>query len=338
MDDSETLTGHHGSYTVQQRQPFAQGRISVLYKATDPAGETVCIKWFNEAPSSENSGGNQEPDYWTEISAQMTLHHPNILPVLDYGKGSKSFIVYPLCLSGTLRDVINEREFEPFDKALPILKQVAAAIDYAHSSGIIHGDIKPENILFKSDRSTPMLGDFGMSKHFPHIERIQTIRDATGAGSSAYLSPEQLNEAKQSPLSDIYTFGIVSYELLTGRLPFDIEAPPFKQMQMKVTGKLIEPLEANPNVSPRVSAALLAALSLDRNDRPKSATDFYRTLTGDIAALDKDPGDGEPANAPRDGWLSKFDSKSQVAIVTAIIAGLVAIVTAFVRILPDLLG
>ena len=330
MEDSETLVGERGSYTVQERLPFAQGRISVLYKATDRSGDTVCIKWFEQPPIASNGNEGEESDYWAEVNAQMRLDHPNVLPVLDYGKSPNPFIVYPLCLAGTLRNLMTEREFAPLDSALPILKQVASAIDYAHSSGIIHGDIKPENILFKKNRSVPLLGDFGMSKHFPHLELIRTIRDMSAgpAGTSAYLSPEQIGEAKQSPLSDIYAFGVVCYELLTGQLPFDIEAPPFKQMQMKVSGELIEAHDANPSVSPRVSAALRAALALDRRNRPKNATDFYKMLSGEIAVSDK---------GLSSGWLASLDTKAKVALVTALIGGAVAIITAFVQIIPDLI-
>lgn len=328
MEATENLIGTKGAFEIQDRMPFARGRISILYKATDEHGETVCVKLFDEPPVLADDKGKSKSGFWVEIQAQMKLKHPNILPVLDYAEGKQPFIIYPLCRNGTLRDIIDEREFVPLDEALSLLKQVAAAVDFAHSAGIIHGDIKPENILFQDDRSTPLLSDFGMSKHFPHVERIRTIVEEPVAGTSAYLSPEQISESKQSLSSDIYAFGVVSFEVLTGKLPVNIEAPPFKQMQDKVAGKLMEPQDVNPAISDQCSAALKAALAVNRKHRPATAGEFYKQLSGQIPV---------ESRQSLGGWLSSLDTKSTVALISALIAGLVAIVTAAIKIIPDLL-
>jgi len=328
MELAEDLIGIAGTFKIQDRMPFAHGRISVLYKATDRHGETVCVKLFDEPPVPAEDKAKPKSGFWIEIEAQMKLNHRNILPVIDYSEGPQPFIVYPLCRNGTLRDIINEREFVPLDDALPILKQVAAAVDFAHSAGLLHGDIKPENILFRDDRSTPLLSDFGMSKHFPHVERVRTIFEQPVAGTSAYLSPEQISESKQSLSSDIYALGVVGFELLAGKLPVNIEAPPFKQMQDKVNGNLIDPQDANPAISDQCSAALNAALAVNRRQRPATAGDFYKQLSGQIPVESRD--------TPR-AWLQSLDTKSRVTLISALIAGLVAIVTAAINIIPDLL-
>jgi len=144
---------------------------------------------------------------------------------------------------------------------------------------VIHGDIKPENVLLSSDRLTAFLADFGIAQNFGVMELMATTTINVGrGGSSAYLSPEQLSENKQSTKSDIYAFGLVAYELLTGRLPFDISAPPFEQMLARVSGNLLDPRKANPALSEGVAEALLRALSRDPAARPQTAIAFCNLL------------------------------------------------------------
>ena len=231
------------------------------------------------------------------------------------------FLVLPFVEGGNLRQLIRNRDFVPLSEALPILGQIAAAIDMAHARGVIHGDVKPENILLSADKSHAYLCDFGMAKYFaieesistatesmlPRVERNESMAVTSGApmaGSTAYLSPEQIESGAQSPRSDIYSLALLTYELLTRRLPFDISVGAFQQMKAKVEGKLIDPGSANPYLSPATRAALLRGLALNPDDRPSSATELCEELS---ATKPSSPGAALPMS--RRSEVKSVDSK-----------------------------
>lgn len=166
MTDRQQFRGKKGVYYLKSSEPFAFGRSSVFFEGIDTQGQQVCIKLFREYPISQES---QEVDeFLNELQTQSSLNHPNILPILDFGETEgyeiKPFLVLPLC-SGDMRSLLKTRDFLPIEMAIPILQQIALAIDYAHKNGVIHGDIKPENILFSKNQSQFYLADFGMSKY-----------------------------------------------------------------------------------------------------------------------------------------------------------------------------
>jgi serine/threonine protein kinase len=142
----------------------------------------------------------------------------------------------------------------------------------------VHGDVKPENVLLSADRQHAFLSDFGMSNVFAIQERFSTVAAGPPGGTTAYLSPEQIAENQQTPLSDIYAFAMIAYEMLTGHLPFDQTMPTFRQMSAKVTGQVDDPRRFNPRLVERTRAALLAGLSADPLKRPRSASELCRLL------------------------------------------------------------
>jgi serine/threonine protein kinase len=194
--------------------------------------------------------------------------------------------VLPFCTGGNLRELLRGRDFVSPQLFFPILQQIAQAVDFAHANGVIHGDIKPENILFRDEaRQHAWLADFGISIFFPVSEQIVT-KEAPGAGSTAYLSPEQIGNNRQSPASDIYAMAMVAYEALTGRLPFDITAPPYKQMYAKVNGDLVNPLTANGRLTQTISDGLLAGLNIDPLKRPRTGVEFFELFQEKVSNSD----------------------------------------------------
>ncbi len=274
------LMGKKGRYIMSQR-PFAFGSTSILWQAKDNQDEIVCVKSFQREYGVSKQNLNE---FMNELIARQAISHPNILPIIDHGyddriQGNSSpFIVLPFCHGGNLREIMRGRDFVSPQIFFPILKQIALAVDFAHANGIIHGDIKPENILFQDEeRQQAWLADFGIAIFFPVSEEIIT-KAGPGAGSTAYLSPEQIGENRQSPASDIYSLAMVAYEALTGQLPFDISAPPFMQMYEKVNGNLTHPLQANGRLAQSISDGLLAGLRVDPRQRPKTGIEFYELL------------------------------------------------------------
>lgn len=328
--------GNKEDYKVTNIHPIAFGRTSVLFVGSNSDKKDICIKVFRDSPTSKD-GKTLVEEFEKEVKAQEILSHPNILPVLDFGftdsPKSVPFIVMPLCNKGNLKNIIKTRNYIPFDEAINLIEQFASAIDYSHRKGFVHGDIKPENILFQNDSMTPYLADFGVSKYFPFIERITTSEaaaDSGGAGSTQYLSPEQIEYNIVSPLSDIYSFALVSYEILTGRLPFEVGLPAFQQMKLKVEGKLLEPIRANHLLTKSINNALLKGLEKNPSDRPRNAIEICHFMKGD-----KNISDIEKRTISKI-WNS-LNTSAKVTIITAIIAAIGGIIGALIKIIPELI-
>ncbi|MEO8806443.1 MAG: protein kinase [Burkholderiaceae bacterium] len=274
------LVGRKSRYAVQgSGTPLAVGRLSNIYLARDVAdSKLVAVKRFHRHVHEESLDG-----YLRELTLLSTLDHPNILRVLDqsYADAAEPFLVLPYMEGGNLRTLLEGRAFCPPIALLPLLRQVAAGIDHAHASGVIHGDIKPENILLGGTPHAAQLADFGVGRHFVVEDAVATstriVTRPTGV-SSAYLSPEQLLKNESSPRSDLYSLALVAYELLTGRLPFDLRAPLFLQLKARVEGELVHPRDANAQLSEPIAAALLRALGVDAARRPRTAVDFVHSL------------------------------------------------------------
>ena len=270
--------GRKMSVTLSDATPFAFGRASTLFRASEPEHGRLCVKLFPQVKGTEWAGVTA---FEREVLAQSTLHHPNILPVLDYGLQShphgSPFLILPYCEGGSFRNLVRARSFYPFPAVRELLSQAAAGLDAAHASGFSHGDIKPENILLSKDRSHAYLCDFGICNVFAIQERFSTAVGEPG-GTTAYLSPEQISQGQQTALSDIYAFAMVVYEVLTGHLPFDPDLPPFRQMVAKVEGRLLDPRRFSPLVNEHMKSVLFLGLNRDPLERPRSATEFIQLL------------------------------------------------------------
>ncbi|MCL4237735.1 MAG: serine/threonine protein kinase [Anaerolineae bacterium] len=207
--------------------------------------------------------------------AQMTsrLRHPHILPVYDYGESSgKLYLVMKLIHGGTLAERIARGPLEPGEVAA-ILTQVAGALDYAHARGVIHRDIKPQNILFDAGGDA-YLSDFGIAQPGDSAG----AEEAPGfTGTVAYASPEQCRGEELTPTSDLYTLGVVVYEMLTGTLPFQ-GSTPLAVMRQHLTGPVPDPRAANPALPPGVTAVLDKALAKRPSARYRSAASFSGAL------------------------------------------------------------
>ena len=281
---SARLVGSKSSYKVTRAEPIASGRLTDIFLAEDEISQiVVVVKRFRDFISRSES----LESFYNEISALASLQHPNILEIMDYGRGERHgspyFLVLPFMEGGNLRSMLRGRNYCPPSLALPMLSQAAAGLDYAHATGIVHLDIKPENILLGREGDVK-LADFGVARNFDTEDRViitavqETSDRMSPRGSSAYLSPEQLNYNDTSPTSDLYSFALVAYELLTGKLPFDVRAPLLQQMQARVVGNLTHPRTANPSLSDHIGTALFRALDPSIENRPPSASAFVRLL------------------------------------------------------------
>jgi len=208
-----------------------------------------------------------------EARSIARLNHPNILQVFDFGQeDGVTYIVMELVEGGTLEDRIGAPM--ELEDVVRILEPVAAALDYAHARGILHRDIKPSNVLLHTD-GTPVLADFGLARMAGSTQRIT----ATGMvmGTPEYMSPEQAADESIGPASDRYSFAVVAYQMLTGRVPFDA-ATPAAVLLSHVTRPMPAPEELRGELSAHLEDVLRRALAKRPEDRYASAATFVAAL------------------------------------------------------------
>ena len=227
-----------------------------------------------------------------EARSAASLSHPNIVPVYDRGdtEDGSSYIAMEYVPGGTLKERLDERgPIEP-RRALAATAQVAEALGAAHAKGVIHRDIKPQNILL-TETGHLKVADFGIAR----AASAATI-SATNAvfGTAGYLSPEQALGEPATPRSDLYSLGIVLYEMLTGTVPFRADNPVAVCMK-HVTEPLRPPRKLDPTIPEAVDALVVKMLAKDPADRPASASE----LLDDIERVRA--GESPPLPTPRTG-------------------------------------
>ena len=197
---------------------IGRGGMGVVYLARDPLlGRDVAVKLIPPGMLQPNA----EERFRREARVVARLDHPNIVSVYDFGKeGDSLFFVMPLLRGHDLRQLMIESDL-PLTDVVDIMTQVASALDYAHENGIVHRDIKPENIFVEAERGSGLrarVTDFGLAIG----ERESRITDnGMVVGTMSYLAPEQLAREEVDGRSDIYSLGVVLYECLAGRTPFE---------------------------------------------------------------------------------------------------------------------
>jgi serine/threonine-protein kinase len=259
---------------------LGRGGMARVYRALQVSlDREVALK----ALSSDLAGDPQFLQRFTqEAHAVARLHHPNIVSIYDYGEQDDTpFIVMELVEGGTLKTMLGE----PMDlqQAAPLIADVAAALDYAHRLGIIHRDVKPHNILIAPDGHA-VLSDFGIAK----LASAATQLTRTGAsiGTPEYMSPEQVKGETATAASDIYSLGIVAFELATGRVPFSGDTP-FAVMLKHVQEKAPPARQFKATLPAALEPVLAKALAIDAADRYVTAMEFSRAFTA--AAQTADP-------------------------------------------------
>lgn len=219
VDRGSTLQAASGkSYRVSSA--FYGGANATLYKAEDPGGKAVLAKvyWRGLAPNSPPWELFQQEQRTAEI-----LTHRNIVQTLDRGlRAGYPFTILEYLRGGTLRDWLRTHDRLLGHDILSIASQVADAIDYAHSRGVIHRDVKPGNVLFESDPNGRVaLSDFGIAVILGAVERDITVAGGEFAGTPGYLAPELIEGGPPTRQADLYSFGIVLFEMIAKVVPFD---------------------------------------------------------------------------------------------------------------------
>ena len=212
-----------------------------------------------------------------EAQSAAALTHANIVSVYDVGaEGDINYIVMELLESKTLKDYIEEHGAMPSDLVLKISAQIASALETAHKAHIIHRDIKPQNIVLNKNMVAKVT-DFGIAK-ITNVPSATITSFGSTMGSVHYFSPEHAKGGYTDEKSDIYSLGVVMYEMATGKLPFDADSPvsvALKQIQEDP----VPPIDVNPNVSPALNQIILKALQKSTALRYQTATEVISDIS-----------------------------------------------------------
>jgi eukaryotic-like serine/threonine-protein kinase len=260
------------------------GSNATLFRGRNSAGQQVIAKvfWRGLAPNSPPWELFKQEQRAAEI-----LSHRNIASILDRGLfGGYPFTIMEYFGGGTLRDWLRTHERIPGEDILSIAGQLADAIDYAHSRGVVHRDIKPGNVLFESDpHGRVALGDFGIARILGAVQRDITAAELKLAGSATYLAPETVAGGQPTPASDVYSFGVVLYEMIAGRTPFDDFQETYATLLAKRDQDAPGIREYRAEIPDLLADRLAQTLSRDPAARPKSARAVLSGVESEIAAL-----------------------------------------------------
>lgn len=297
-----------------------------------------------------------------ESQAAAGLSHPNIVGIFDVGReGNLHYIVMELIEGQTLSKMIEKEGPIEYHKVIDITKQIASGLSYAHKHHIIHRDIKPHNILMTPD-GVAKIADFGIAKAMS--ESIDDDSEEMVMGSVHYFSPEQARGGYVDEKSDIYSLGIVMYEMLTGRVPFDAETP-VQVALMHINEQMIPPSRYVPTIPPRLEAIILKATAKVQVSRYANVDEIIKELDKielisavvgeeavapeirktDRTALDKQKKEAPAEKKKRNKKNSEGNSRKYIIIGAVLLAAVAVIASIFIFgggkgkvVVPDLRG
>ncbi|MBN1965211.1 MAG: serine/threonine protein kinase [Anaerolineae bacterium] len=257
------------------RRLLGRGTLAEVYRAFSPElSADVAVKVLRP-PTKEGSEAAVEARFQRVVGAISRLHHPNIARIYDFGlDGGRLFILMELVEGPSLRDMLSARRGAfPLDQAMTIFRQVAEAINYAHTQDIVHEDLRPGNVLL-AEGTRPVVADFGLRRVLGEDD-LTTVELSPRAPT--YMSPEQASGRGVSKQTDIYSLGVMLYEMVTGDVPFRGDSATRILVQhMQAVPR--PPSELNVEVPPRVEAAILRALAKTPGERFPSALDMVEAL------------------------------------------------------------
>ena len=236
-----------------------------------------------------------------EAEAAARLRHPHVCPILDYGWGpGVEYLVMPYLAGGSLADAMSGRRTIAAERAAAITAQAAQGLDYAHRHGVVHRDVKPDNVLF-DEEGHAVVTDFGIASARFHARLTATGR---AMGTPHYMSPEQAMGKMVDGRSDLYAVGVMLYEMLLGFPPFD-GADSYSVGYKQVHEQAVPPDVVDSRTPPGLSAIIMKCLAKSADDRYRRGTELADAL---LAWLREVPG-GDPS-AVRSPWVSRLTSPS----------------------------
>lgn len=279
-------------YRLEER--VGMGGAAIVYRAYQARLDRwVAVKVLE---LGDGEGRSFLERFRSEARAVATLHHPNVLSIHDYGEDQGfAFIVMEYIAGGSLDRFISKGPMS-VDQALALALPVGEALAYAHSQDIIHRDVKPSNILMPRP-DWPLVADFGLAGGSDAYAGV--MRSSITTASASYLSPEQVVGANVDQRADIYSLGLILYEMLTGTLPFASKSTA-EAMMRRMHEDPLSPRELNPAIPEAVETVLLRALARDLDARYGQMMAFVNDLRSVVSAS----GDGARSPGALDSGLS----------------------------------
>jgi serine/threonine-protein kinase len=269
MTNSPNLLNNR--YQIDGR--IGTGGMAEVYRARDIMLErTVAIKLLRADFSSDPAFRER---FRQEAKAAANLSHPNIVMIHDFGFNDQQIFIVMEYVPGTdLKTILGSRGILRVDEALPLMIQACAGVGYAHRTGLVHCDVKPHNMIVTPDHRLKVT-DFGIARALASIH-AQEVNHVVW-GSPQYFSPEQASGQPPSPASDVYSLGIILYEMLAGRLPFIANsAAELSHMHRTITPA--PPSQYNPLVPPDLERVCMKVLSKEPSSRYRTADQLGRVL------------------------------------------------------------
>ena len=255
---------------------LGRGAMGVVYKATDPViGRPVAVKTIK---LSEEGTGLTRPEllqrFQTEARAAGLLTHPNIVVVYDAGEeDGQYYITMELVEGKSVQAQLDAGHAFPLPRVLRIMEQTCSALQYAHERNVVHRDIKPANIMLTAD-DTVKVTDFGTAK----ILQFGTVQQTAHVmGTPSYMSPEQVKGRAVDGRSDIFSLGVMLYEMITNEKPFPGQSITTVIYKI-VNEEPVPPRQINPSIHPGISAAVMRALAKDPQERYQSCRELLEDL------------------------------------------------------------
>jgi eukaryotic-like serine/threonine-protein kinase len=248
--------------------PVARSGMASIYRATDLRDNRIVAL---KIPHPDLEADPILFDrFQREAGIGEKLNHPKIMRVFGGEKRSRIYMVMEWCEGRLLRHILNEGRI-PQDRAIRIAIGILDALEYIHANGVVHRDLKPENIMVDADDNIKLI-DFGIASDAA-ARRLTYANFTATIGTPDYISPEQVKGQRGDGRSDVYSVGVILYEMLTGKLPFTGPSP-LAAMNERLLNHPIPPRVADPSVSPQLQEILYRALERDPRNRYAKAQEF----------------------------------------------------------------
>ncbi|MFQ5790635.1 MAG: protein kinase, partial [Acidobacteriota bacterium] len=251
---------------------IGEGGMGRVYRARDlELDKTIALKAIR---NESGTGPEVVRRFKQELLLARKITHKNVVRIYDLGEANGiKFFTMELIRGKSLKQVLRQQRKLPVEEVLPMARQILSALEEAHAQGVVHRDLKPQNIMVDAE-GVPHIMDFGIARS---VDGASMTSTASVLGTPDYISPEQVSGESASAQSDLFSFGVILYEMLTGELPFQADTP-VARVFMRLTKKPAPPREWNPEIPRYLERIILKCLEVDRVLRYQSAGEALADL------------------------------------------------------------